>query len=218
MNRLFNLDNPFMQFLFRVSDLIILNLIFILSCIPIVTIGASISALHSVCLKIVRNQESYMWQGFWKAFRQNFKQGTILWIISILLFIFINMDYTILNAVDIPFFGYIKVALGAVTAILFSMFIYVFPIIAHFKCTIRQAIKNALFMTIGHLPFSIILVVMYSLIFFLATWNVKTLALVIAVATICGFSVVTLTACIIFDRIFKKYEPEQEPIPEYNEY
>lgn len=218
MNRLFNLDNPFMQFLFRVSDLIILNLIFMLSCIPIVTIGASISALHSVCLKIVRGQESYMWQRFWKAFRQNFKQGTILWIISILLFIFINMDYTILNAVDIPFFGYVKVALGAVTTILFSMFIYVFPIIAHFKCTIRQAIKNALFMTIGHLPFSIILVVMYSLIFFLATWNVKTLALVIAVATICGFSVVTLTACIIFDRIFKKYEPEQEPVPEYNEY
>ena len=217
MNRLFNLDNPFMQFLFRVSDLIILNLIFMLSCIPIVTIGASISALHSVCLKIVRGQESYMWQGFWKAFRQNFKQGTILWIISILLFIFINMDYTILNAVDIPFFSYLKVALGAVSAILFSMFIYVFPVIAHFKCTIRQAIKNALFMTIGHLPFSIILVVMYSLIFLLATWNVKTLALVIVVATICGFSVVTLTACIIFDRIFKKYEPEQEPIPEYNE-
>ena len=217
MNRLFNLDNPFMQFLFRVSDLIILNLIFMLSCIPIVTIGASISALHSVCLKIVRGQESYMWQGFWKAFRQNFKQGTILWIISILLFIFINMDYTILNAVDIPFFSYLKVALGAVSAILFSMFIYVFPVIAHFKCTIRQAIKNALFMTIGHLPFSIILVVMYSLIFFLATWNVKTLALVIVVATICGFSVVTLTACIIFDRIFKKYEPEQEPVPEYSE-
>ena len=217
MNRLFNLDNPFMQFLFRVSDLIILNLIFMLSCIPIVTIGASISALHSVCLKIVRGQESYMWQGFWKAFRQNFKQGTILWIISILLFIFINMDYTILNAVDIPFFSYVKVALGAVSAILFSMFIYVFPVIAHFKCTIRQAIKNALFMTIGHLPFSIILVVMYSLIFLLATWNVKTLALVIVVATICGFSVVTLTACIIFDRIFKKYEPEQEPVPEYSE-
>lgn len=217
MNRLFNLDNPFMQFLFRVSDLIILNLIFMLSCIPIVTIGASISALHSVCLKIVRGQESYMWQGFWKAFRQNFKQGTVLWIISIVIFFVIHMDFTILNAGDHPLFGYVKVALGSVTAVLFSMFIYVFPIISHFKCTIRQAIKNSLFMTIGHLPFSILLVVMYGLIFFLATLNVKMLALVIAVATICGFSVVTLTACIIFDRIFKKYEPEQEPLPGYPE-
>lgn len=217
MNRLFNLENPFMQFLFRVSDLIILNLIFMLSCIPIVTIGASISALHSVCLKIVRGQESYMWQGFWKAFRQNFKQGTVLWIISIVIFFVIHMDFTILNAGDHPLFGYVKVALGSVTAVLFSMFIYVFPIISHFKCTIRQAIKNSLFMTIGHLPFSILLVVMYGLIFFLATLNVKMLALVIAVATICGFSVVTLTACIIFDRIFKKYEPEQEPLPEYPE-
>lgn len=217
MNRLFNLENPFMQFLFRVSDLIILNLIFMLSCIPVVTIGASISALHSVCLKIVRGQESYMWQGFWKAFRQNFKQGTVLWIISIVIFFVIHMDFTILNAGDHPLFGYVKVALGSVTAILFSMFIYVFPIISHFKCTIRQAIKNSLFMTIGHLPFSILLVVMYGLIFFLATLNVKMLALVIAVATICGFSVVALTACIIFDRIFKKYEPEQEPLPEYPE-
>lgn len=217
MNRLFNLDNPFMQFLFRVSDLIILNLIFLLSCIPIFTIGASISALHSVCLKIVRGQESYMWQGFWKAFRQNFKQGTVLWIISIVIFFVIHMDFTILNAGDHPLFGYVKVALGSVTAVLFSMFIYVFPIISHFRCTIRQAIKNSLFMTIGHLPFSILLVVMYGLIFFLATLNVKMLALVIAVATICGFSVVTLTACIIFDRIFKKYEPEQEPLPEYPE-
>lgn len=188
-----------------------------LSCIPIVTIGASISALHSVCLKIVRGQESYMWQGFWKAFRQNFKQGTVLWIISIVIFFVIHMDFTILNAGDHPLFGYVKVALGSVTAVLFSMFIYVFPIISHFKCTIRQAIKNSLFMTIGHLPFSILLVVMYGLIFFLATLNVKMLALVIAVATICGFSVVTLTACIIFDRIFKKYEPEQEPLPEYPE-
>lgn len=217
MNRLFNLENPFMQFLFRVSDLIILNLIFMLSCIPVVTIGASISALHSVCLKIVRGQESYMWQGFWKAFRQNFKQGTVLWIISIVIFFVIHMDFTILNAGDHPLFGYVKVALGSVTAVLFSMFIYVFPIISHFKCTIRQAIKNSLFMTIGHLPFSILLVVMYGLIFFLATLNVKMLALVIAVATICGFSVVTLTACIIFDRIFKKYEPEQEPLPGYPE-
>lgn len=217
MNRLFNLENPFMQFLFRVSDLIILNLIFMLSCIPVVTIGASISALHSVCLKIVRGQESYMWQGFWKAFRQNFKQGTVLWIISIVILFVIHMDFTILNAGDHPLFGYVKVALGSVTAVLFSMFIYVFPIISHFKCTIRQAIKNSLFMTIGHLPFSILLVVMYGLIFFLATLNVKMLALVIAVATICGFSVVTLTACIIFDRIFKKYEPEQEPLPGYPE-
>lgn len=217
MNRLFNLDNPFMQFLFRVSDLIILNLIFMLSCIPIVTIGASISALHAVCLKIVRGQESYMWQGFWKAFRQNFKQGTVLWIISVILFIFINVDYTILNSVDSPLFTCVKIALGSVSVVLFSMFIYIFPIIAHFKCTIRQAIKNSLFMTIGHLPFSILLVAMYSLIFFLTTLNVQMLTLVIAVATICGFSVVALTACIIFDRIFKKYEPEQEPVPEYVE-
>lgn len=69
MNRLFNIDNPVMQFLSKMFDLIVLNLIFILSCIPIITIGASISALYYVCLKMLRGEDPYIWQNFWKSFR-----------------------------------------------------------------------------------------------------------------------------------------------------
>ena len=77
--------------------------------------------------------------------------------------------------------------------------------------------KNALFMTIGHLPYTVLLAAMYSLIIFLCTLNVKMLAMILMLSVICGFSVVAFTACIIFDRIFRKYEPEREAIPEYYE-
>ena len=60
MNRLFNIDNPVMQFLSKMFDLVVLNLIFILSCIPIITIGASISALYYVCLKMLRGEDPYI--------------------------------------------------------------------------------------------------------------------------------------------------------------
>ncbi len=77
----------------KIFDLILLNLIFIFSCVPIITIGASTSALSYVTLKMVRGEDPYIWQNFWKSFRQNFKQGTLIWIFSILVFIFLGMDF-----------------------------------------------------------------------------------------------------------------------------
>lgn len=217
MNRLFNLDNPFMQFLNNMADLIILNIIFLLSCIPLVTVGASISALHYVCLKMVRGESPYVWAGFWKGFRESFKQGTILWLCFAAIAAFIGLDHIILNSGDSALFSVMKVALGVVTALLSCIFIYIFPIVSHFKCTTKQAVKNALFMTIGHLPYTVLLAAMYSLIIFLCTLNVKMLAMILMLSVICGFSVAAFTACIIFDRIFRKYEPEREAIPEYYE-
>ena len=203
MNRLFNLDNPFWQFFSKVCDIIILNAIFIISCIPVITIGASISALYYVCLKMIRKEEPYIWKNFWKAFRQNFKQSTIIWLISIAAAFFLGMDYYIINSQNTALFAAVRIGLWAVTIVLFSMFIYIFPIISHFECTLKQAVKNSIYMTIGHLPFSALLV--------------KTAGMVIILSGICGFSIMAYFACIILDRIFKKYEPETEPVPEYGD-
>ncbi len=217
MNRLFNLDNPFMQFLNNMADLIILNIIFLISCIPLITIGASISALHYVCLKMVRGESPYVWAGFFKGFRESFRQSTVIWLFSAAVIALLGLDYAILNAAESTLFSVMKVALGVVCALLSCMFIYIFPIVSHFRCTNRQAVKNALLMTIGHLPYTLLLAAMYGLIFFLCTISVKLLAMILMISVICGFSVTAFTACIIFDRIFKKYEPEQEAIPEYYE-
>lgn len=217
MNRLFSLDNPFMQFLSKVCDIVILNAIFIISCIPLFTIGSSISALYYVCLKMLRGEDPYVWKTFWKSFRENFKQSTITWLLFLALTFFLGMDFYIINTQNTTLFFIVRIGLWAVCFVLFSMFIYIFPIISHFKCTLKQIFKNALYMTIGHLPFTAILVAFFGLIIWLFTTSTKTMALVIIVSGICGFSATALTACIIFDRIFKKYEPKQEPIPEYTE-
>lgn len=62
----------------RVADLIILNLLCIVCCIPVVTIGPSIAAMFYVTLKMVRNEESYIVRGFFKSFKQNLKQGIVI--------------------------------------------------------------------------------------------------------------------------------------------
>ena len=69
----FNLDSPFMRFLTKMADLIILNILYMICCIPIVTIGAASTALYTVSMKAVKNEESYIIRGYFKAFKENFK-------------------------------------------------------------------------------------------------------------------------------------------------
>ena len=78
MDRLFNMDNKFFTVMGRVADLIMLNVVFLICCLPIVTIGASLTALHYVTLKMTRNEESYIIRSFFKSFKQNFKQATVI--------------------------------------------------------------------------------------------------------------------------------------------
>ena len=72
MGKLFDLDSPIMNFLGKLADLIILNILAFICCIPIVTAGASMTALYYVCLKMVRNNEGYIMKSFFKSFKQNF--------------------------------------------------------------------------------------------------------------------------------------------------
>lgn len=208
MSRFFSPDNPVMEFIAKIFDLVVLNLIFIFSCVPIITIGASTSALSYVTLKMVRGEDPYIWRNFWKSFRQNFKQGTLVWILSILIFIFLGMDFYIINSQNTSLFAVVRILLWIVCAVALSVFLYVFPVISHFVCTTKQALKNALLMTFGHLPYTLVMLAIAGLILFLCSSSTRTFAMVIVLSGICGFSVISFVYSIMFDRIFQKYEPE----------
>ena len=74
------MDSPFMRFLSVLADLMILNFLTILCCIPVVTAGASFTAMHYVLIKMVRNEEGYIAKSFFHAFKQNLGQGIFIWI------------------------------------------------------------------------------------------------------------------------------------------
>lgn len=208
MSRFFNPDNPVMEFIAKIFDLVILNLIFIFSCVPIITIGASTSALSYVTLKMVRGEDPYIWRNFWKSFRQNFKQGTLVWIFPILIFIFLGMDFYIINSQNTSLFAVVRILLWIVCAVALSVFLYVFPVISHFVCTTKQALKNALLMTFGHLPYTLMMLALAGLLLFLCSSSSKLFAMIVVLSGICGFSVVSFVYSIMFDRIFQKYESE----------
>ena len=92
MNRFISLEGPFIQFLTRIIDLVILNFLFILFSLPIFTIGSSISALYTVSLKLIQNKDHYIFKEFITAFKRNFKEATIIWIIMLVSGILLILD------------------------------------------------------------------------------------------------------------------------------
>ena len=80
MGSLFSLDSPLMRGMSKIADLLILNLLVILTCIPIITVGVSMSAMHYVLIKLSRNEGTSVVQMYFKSFKENFGQGTVLWL------------------------------------------------------------------------------------------------------------------------------------------
>ena len=93
MGRLFDMDNKFFRFMGRLADLCILNVLCILCCIPVVTAGASITAMFYVTMKMVRNEEAYIARSFFKSFKENFRQATVINIIMLVIAGVLYVDF-----------------------------------------------------------------------------------------------------------------------------
>lgn len=210
MRKIFDLDSPVMRTLSTVADLMLLNLITFIFCIPVVTIGASLTAAHYVALKMIRNEENYIIKGFWKSFKQNFRQATIIWFIVLFIIIFLAVDLYIVFASEITLHS-IVVALILVASV-FSFFgiMYVFPVLAKFDNTIFATIKNAFLFSMMNLPKSVLMIVAYAfpVVITFTAWQAFPLVMLL------GISVPVYLSAWLYNKIFKRFEEMVAPEPE----
>lgn len=207
MGRIFDMDSPVMRFLGRVADLMILNLVTLLCCLPVVTIGASLTAMHYVLLKMVRNEDSYIIRSFFKSFKENFKQATVIWLIMLVFLIVFGADIMIINHSGMEFPSALKIILFALAMIGYMVMCYVFPVLCRFENTIRKTIKNALFMAILSFPKTIVMMVLYVSPIILIYFFTMAVPLVI----LFGVSAPAYLSAMLYSGTFKKFEPEEEP-------
>ena len=90
--RIFNADSPLMEGLSKITDLVILNLVVLVCCLPVITAGAALTGMHYVLLKMVRNEEGYIVRSYFKSFKQNFLQATGMWMIFLAVGILFLLD------------------------------------------------------------------------------------------------------------------------------
>ena len=206
-----------MQFLSRVCDYLILNVVFILSCIPVFTVGAALSALYTVSFKMIRKEDGYVLQRYFKAFLANFKQGTILWLVCLVLFFFLQYDGLIIGSMGGGMGQILSILFYTIVLVLAAMFLYIWPILSYFVCTTKQVVKNALYMCLGHLPWTALLLLYFVLVWFIMTRSTLTLGIVVAVSMAGGFSLTAWITGKIFLKIFARYQTNTAQTREENE-
>ena len=148
--KIFAIDSPFMNLLSKISNLLILNLITVVMCIPVITAGAAFTANHYVCLKIVRGHETSIFKQFFHSFKDNFKQSTIIWLMFVGILIFLGYDFMIMYENPSKMSTFVFGGLIAFLLILFFGGCMVFPIQAKFYNKISVTIKTAFVFSFRH--------------------------------------------------------------------
>ena len=207
----FSLHSKFSQIMSRVFDLMMLNIIFLIMCIPIVTIGANFTAMYYVTLKMIKNEETYIFRTYWKSFRENFKQATAIWLILLAVLIVLILDLLLVMKMPgaITYLRFVFLVLICFEAMVLS---YVFPVLSRFDNTVKNTIKNSILMAIRHLPWTIMILLVNLcplLIYVFST--TKIVSYLILLMFLLGFSTVALGCSWFFvNKIFPFYMPEEE--------
>jgi len=200
--KFFDFDGPLIQFLNKMADIMWLNILTVICCIPVITIGASFTAMHYVALKIVRNEEGYITKDFFKSFKQNFVQSTLIWFILLIVFGFLAGDYYIIKNMGIEVNNIIQTALWTIA--LFSAFtaIMVFPVQAKFSNSISGTIKNAFVIGAIQFPKTILMIV----IFFFPVIIYMISLRILPIAFLFGFSLPAYLSAMLYNKTFLRLE------------
>ena len=208
MSSFFNMDSPLWRFLGRLADIMILNIVFLITCIPIVTIGAAWTSLSYVTLKMSRDEESYIVKSYFKAFRQNFRQATVIWILTLAVMLIFYMDFHIIRNMASSMVQIMYVLLSAIALLFGLTLLYVFPVLAKFDNTILNTIKNAFLISISNLPRTLLMLVVIVGSAVLTFLSQQTIAVGLLLWTMIGFALIAFLNAHILVKIFDRYIPD----------
>lgn len=203
------IDGPVMNFLRMVTNYIVLQLLFIVCCIPVITIGAAISAKYSVAMKLVKNEDDSVIRPFFKAFAKNFKQATPFWLVQmvILFLLYIDWAWILNNGINTLPLPYV-IAIAVVTCVAIFITLVMFPMMTKFKMTAGQLYRGAVTFTfMNFFKLLLVLIVVVASVIG-AIWYFQWLPLIAVVSSIAE---TVFTASILnkeFDKVEKKYREE----------
>ena len=185
-------------------DAILLNLMWLITCIPVVTIGAATTAFYYTTHKVIRNQRSGIWKEYWSSFKENFKQATKTWMIFLAIFVIFYFDINIcveymktgekIGMMAFFFYGLLAVVL--------IWFMYVFAYMARFEDNIKTTMKNAAIMAFTNLGYSLLVLVLLAGVLFVFryvpffSWFVPAIAMVFI--------------NLVLEKVFRKYMSKEE--------
>ena len=201
----FNIDSPIMQFFSRLADIMVLNLVFLLTCIPIFTTGAAVTALYDVVFRMDTSREGKLLAAYFRAFCTNFKQSTAIWLVLLVFGAATLVNMARFSEIG-GILGYpLLLAATLVLVILTMVASYAFPLLSQFDNTTRATVKNALLLSLGHLPRSLVLLAANCLPWMIMLVNLYTFAQLSLLWLFLYFSAVAYFNSRLLHKVFKPY-------------
>ncbi len=209
MKSLFNLDNPFIQFLTKVGDLILVNFLFLICSIPIVTMGAAMTAMHKVTQDIATDHEAGTFRTFFRAFRENFKQSTIAWLAMLVFFVGMACNWLlVLSYLDGTMALLCNVLLGLLCIIVVCVGAYLFPLIVRYENTLREHTINAAILVLVKLPRTLLMVFVNLLPLIVAWFSMQTFFSTLVFWLCIGFAFSSYICSTTLLPVFKEMEKD----------
>lgn len=204
MNKLFNPENPVMRLLTFLCDMMYINLLFLLTSLPLFTIGASLTAMYSVLFKRIRNEDPSIAKAYFSAFKQNFKQSTLFWLPSSFLIVFLSIDVYIAHNHIGDSLSFLQYPIAILIFIILAIIIYIFPQLAAFDTPSKQVLKNAALLSLANFPTTIFVFAVHIFLILLADLSATMLFIVLSIMMFLGIATMYYFFTLFFRRIFNK--------------
>jgi uncharacterized membrane protein YesL len=199
MDKIFQ-DNPFWHAMEIIFDLVILNVLWLLCCIPIFTIGPSTCAFFYVALRRIHGEEPPIAGDFFYSFRQNFKQGILLGLPLTLVGTFLALDIYLCRQMGTGIYTFLMVFFSVLFLCWVFVSLYAYPLLAKFEKTNREILVLAFSLSIKHIGKTLLMI----LVIVIALWAIHLLPGLVFVAPGLAMG----NQAVLFHSIMKKYLPE----------
>ena len=202
-----DLDGPLVRALSDLNTLVILNILTALFCIPVITAGASVAAMHYVIMEMFENRGNGAAREFWKRFKENLRNATPVWLILLAAAVFIYVDCRIImgGQMGLPRAMLVPLYIGAFIEA--SIAVYAFPLTARFVYSTGATFKNSAILAVANFPRTV-LMVLYHVIMPYLLFNVSRL---LPLFFLVGISLPAYFSALLYMPVIRKMIGEPEP-------
>ena len=203
MGNFFRLDSPVMKFLALVANLMCLNILWLLCSLPIITAGAATTAMYYVIFQYINDQDDAVLKPFLKAFKENFRMATPVWMLNLLIGLALAVGVFYLSQGAATWFVALVMAVAFVC---FGATQYLYPMIARYDVPVRTVVGNSFALSTRHLFRTVVMVLLNALPMILGFFAPNLLLYIGVLWILGGFSMVAYLNGRIMIGIFRKYD------------
>lgn len=213
MRNLFDMEGPVMRAITDLSTLVYLNILTVLFCLPVVTAGASLAAMHYVIMEMIEDRGGPLAKEFWKRFKENLRNATPIWLIMAAAGAFLYADYRIITANQSGIPRVTLIPILAAALVWMAIYEYVFPLTARFENTLGATFKNAAILAVAYLPRTLAMMVLTAVVPYLFLNVTRLLPLFFLL----GISLPSYLRALLYLPVFRKMAGEDEKPEEKEE-